>query len=291
MKLMINYIAICIFLLPLGVLAEADKSRVSIMPENDMYIKEHDKNISSITEEDFNKVLDRIESIYNPILDDMGKRLKIVRKWSDGTVNAYANRMGNTWKIHMFGGLARHNVMTADGLALVACHELGHHLGGKPKTRKIITTWATNEGQSDYFSSSKCLRKYFEKDNNQDIVSRVRIDSEASKVCSRIFSFNEDIAICKRSSMAGLVVASLFRSFEGSKKVSFSTPDLTTVRVTSNRHPRAQCRLDTFFAGALCDKSHEEDFSKRDLNVGACTRINDYNTGIRPLCWFRPKRR
>ena len=30
----------------------------------------------------------------------------------------------------MFGGLAGHETITTDAFALVACHELGHHIGG-----------------------------------------------------------------------------------------------------------------------------------------------------------------
>jgi len=46
-------------------------------------------------------------------------------------VNAYASvdKQGQQF-IHMFGGLARHPLMTEDAFLLVACHEFGHHYGG-----------------------------------------------------------------------------------------------------------------------------------------------------------------
>jgi hypothetical protein len=33
----------------------------------------------------------------------------------------------------MFGGLARHELVTDDGFMMVVCHETGHHLGGAPR--------------------------------------------------------------------------------------------------------------------------------------------------------------
>jgi len=74
----------------------------------------------------------------------------------------------------MFGGLARHETMTPDGFATVVCHELGHHLGGVPKKFSWFgNSWASNEGQADYFGIMKCLRKMFEHEDNVKIVKEI----------------------------------------------------------------------------------------------------------------------
>ena len=86
-----------------------------------------------MTQETFNAVIDSVETIYAPIVAEYGGRLKVERKWDDGTANAYAQRSGSTYKVSMFGGLARHETITPDGFALVVCHEIGHHIGGAPK--------------------------------------------------------------------------------------------------------------------------------------------------------------
>lgn len=40
--------------------------------------------------------------------------------------------------------------MTRDGLALVICHELGHHFGGAPKSTVPLKKWNSYKGQVDY---------------------------------------------------------------------------------------------------------------------------------------------
>lgn len=86
------------------------------LPENDMWIGTNVKSAGGITESVFNEVLDRVEDIYAPIISARGKKMVVERNWSDGTVNAYARQTGNNWQISMFGGLARHEAITADGL-------------------------------------------------------------------------------------------------------------------------------------------------------------------------------
>ena len=128
-----------------------------IAEENNLWIPAGMGRDNGMTEERFNAIIDRAEEIYAPIISDEGATLQVVRKWSDGTVNAYAQQTGSTWKVTMFGGLARHDFVTDDAFALVVCHELGHHLGGAPKKKQIFwSSWASNEGQSDYFANSKC---------------------------------------------------------------------------------------------------------------------------------------
>lgn len=60
------------------------------LPENDLYIPAGMKGINTITEAEFNEAIDKVETIYAPIVARMGGKLNIERKWTDGTVNAYA---------------------------------------------------------------------------------------------------------------------------------------------------------------------------------------------------------
>lgn len=261
-----------------------------IVEENNLYIGPHEKNVSAVTKEKFNDILDKVGAIYSPIISAKGKTLKIERKWDDGTVNAYAQQAGNIWSITMFGGLARHETITPDAFALVACHELGHHLGGIPKKKIwIITLWASNEGQSDYFGTMKCLRKYFENDDNLRIVEEMEVDEYVTKTCNETFASADEIAICQRSAMAGHSLGSLFNALGNApKELSFTTPDPKVVTATDHNHPAAQCRLDTYFAAAICDKDAYTDVSDTDASTGLCARSNGYQTGVRPLCWYKP---
>jgi hypothetical protein len=262
-----------------------------IVPENDMYIPVDMKSLNGgITEEKFNLVIDKLESIYEPIVSSMGGDLRIARNWSDGTVNASATRLSGAWNVNMYGGLARHETITEDGFALVLCHEIGHHLGGAPKVSGLfgLNRWASNEGQADYFATLKCLRTLFLNDNNSTIVANIKAPAPLVEACSNSWSSKADKDICVRSGMAGASVAALFAALRKKPEGKFETPDASTVSKTNDAHPAHQCRLDTYFQGALCEKTLGEEVSQRDEVKGTCHGSTGHTIGLRPRCWFRP---
>src|ERR1700754_4306038 len=55
------------------------------------------RNNGGLTEAQYNSILDRIQAIYGPIVQQKGKTLVINRLWSDATVNASAQQQGNSW--------------------------------------------------------------------------------------------------------------------------------------------------------------------------------------------------
>ena len=262
----------------------------SFAPENGMWIGADDKAAGGITEEQFNKTIDRLNVIYSPIVKAKKAKLVFERNWDDGTVNAYASQSGKTWTVAMFGGLARYDIMTPDGFGFVVCHELSHHLGGAPKIVRLgSTSWATNEGQADYIGAMKCMRELFKKDDNVSIVKTMKVDTIVTQKCNLVYKDPALAAICIRTSMAGKVLAEVLnRLAEGQTPVSFTTPDTHVVSSTDDSHPEAQCRLDTYFAGALCDKDLGQKLSDKDVLVGTCNSSQGLKIGIRPLCWFKP---
>lgn len=290
-----------------AVLACSIDGKGGFLPENDMYIPVGAKGINGgITEAQFNNAIDKVVSIYAPIVSSMGAKLVVERKWTDGTVNAYASQSGKTWSVAMFGGLARHKTITEDGMALVVCHELGHHIGGAPKKGASTTTggggwwggssggtvsrWAGTEGQSDYFATLKCLRKTFLNENNTAVVASMTIPKALTDACKKATKNDkEDSAICIRTSMAGKSVADLFADLGKLPEAKFDTPDAKVVTRTDESHPKAQCRLDTYFQGALCDVGMNEDVSQTEEVKGTCHGTLGHKIGTRPLCWFAPK--
>src|SRR5689334_12607189 len=77
-----------------------------IVPENDLYIPANIKRSGGLSEAQFNAVIDKVETIYAPIVASMGGKYKVNRKWSNGTVNANATRgLGGVWNVNMYGGL------------------------------------------------------------------------------------------------------------------------------------------------------------------------------------------
>lgn len=275
------------------IIACDEHGKTGIVEKNDLWISTDVKSTTGMDEATFNNVLDRIEGIYAPIIKGMGKNLQVVRKWEDGTVNAFAQQSGRNWKISMFGGLARHETVTPDGFAMVACHELGHHIGGFPRRTGWFgsASWASNEGQSDYWGASKCFRKYMEVDDNIAFMQGVEVPEFAVKTCEKNFSNAEDIAMCNRSAMAGMSLAGLFRALRNlDKPLAFDTPDTNVVSRTDHSHPEPQCRLDTYFAGAICDKDHYADVDFGDEHKNLCARKDGYTLEARPLCWYKPKK-
>lgn len=263
-----------------------------ILPENNLWISTSAKSMNAMTEATFNNVIDKVEAIYKPIItNEFGAKLTIERNWEDGTVNAYAQQQGKNWNVAMFGGLARHETITADGFALVVCHEVGHHIGGAPKKRSWFgTSWVSNEGQSDYFATLKCLRKMFRAENNKEIVARLNVPAAVTAKCSEQFTSEEDRLICQRGAMAGMSTAKLFQALRKQETApKFTTPDAKIVKKTSDNHPATQCRLDTYFAGATCYIDETIDVSNKDEAVGVCYKNSGDTSGTRPSCWFKSK--
>jgi hypothetical protein len=258
-------------------------------PENTMQIAVGDKAANDMTEELFLKAVSRVSDIYAPIVKAKGGVLKMNNRWTDNTVNASAQQTGKVWQVNMYGGLARHPLVTTDGFMMVVCHELGHHIGGAPKKGSIFgSTWASNEGQSDYFAGLKCMRRVLENDDNLAIVSKMNVDAEATTRCEATYKSAREIALCQRIAMAGKSLAQVLGELGGNSNVNFNTPDLSRVTTTNHNHPDAQCRLDTYFHGTLCDKAISDDVDDRDVLKGVCLKKDGYEAGTRPLCWYKP---
>jgi hypothetical protein len=277
----VKFAAACLVAVAVAAAAIPNRSKQlcdGFLPKNDMKIPVGDMRALGIDEATFNKTLDRVEAVYGPIVAQKGAALKVNRLWTDPTVNASAEQQGKTWIINMYGGLARHKAVTGDGFALVACHELGHHLGGVPLYGG--DDWASNEGQSDYFGTLKCLRLVG--------ASAAVVEPTAKKACAAQWSSASDQAQCEAAAMAGVSLAELLGALGGSGKPSLDTPDPSQVGETSDWHPDAQCRLDTYFAGGLCSKSVSQDVSRTDHNAGTCTAENGDSAGLRPRCWYKP---
>lgn len=200
-----------------------------------------------MTKRQFIRVLESVEKVYAPVVEELGANLILYQGYQFNTVNALAKRDGDDWIISFYGGLGKHNLMTEDGLRLTVCHELGHHLGGYPFKlyEDGSDRWASVEGQADYFATSECLRNVFtDDDKNYRAVTNL-----PQSVLDQVNSVCDDV-LCKRMAAASLSVISVFNSIRAEQvALSFSTPDLTIPDKIDREHPSLQCRLDTMLAG------------------------------------------
>lgn len=161
--------------------------------------------------------------------------------------------------IYLFGGFARLEGMTPDGLAVTGCHEIGHGLGGGPyKNPSMGTEGSSVEGQSDYYATAVCLPlvlKYLK----QTRPPKAR--PVHTSFCGRQSRY--DLRFCQR------MFAALESDVEFFKRngdyVYFdahSNVQAASIDTSPSFYPDAQCRLDTMIHGIL---------------------------GLeRPVCWYPP---
>lgn len=264
--------------------------RASILPPNGLQIPSGVTE-TGLTFEQYNNVIDRVEAIYRKEIEDRGIKFTVNRLWDDPKVNAGTYKAKDEWVVNLYGGYARHPLVTEDSYMMVFCHELGHHMGGTP--RKIFSStklpgWPSTEGQSDYFASLKCLRRIFEKEDNAEIIAKMDVPEILSEKCHKAFTEKNEINICIRTGMAGLATASISSSVGSKKAPEFGTEDKNVVEKTYEGHPASQCRLDTYFQGALCEVPYDQMLSSKDETKGTCHQDNGHTEGLRPTCWFKP---
>ena len=279
-----------------SLLLTSQAALASFLPDNDLHLQDIPEG-AGLTEEEFNHVIDLTEDFYGPLLrDSYGVTITFNRLWKNDTVNANAQQRGRNWIVNMYGGLARRPEITPDGFAMVLCHELGHHLGGFP----FVSGWAANEGQSDLFATQSCGRIIFGDDAETNARYRNIIPTYPKNLCDEAWETEEEQNLCYRLMMASESTASLLGALRGNT-VDFENTDLSIVTSTNDRHPAAQCRLDTYMAGALCAANFDPEVipakgmsGKNNVKAAeeesakyTCSVINGDTQGIRPRCWFK----
>ncbi len=260
------------------------------LPKNNLKIPVNYK-FAGLTKEQYDQSIDRVLKIYGPVVKKLDAELIMDRKWEDETVNAgtFRDESGKHWHINLYGGFARHPLITQDGYTLVICHELGHHIGGAPK--KVFSQgviWSSAEGQADYFATLKCLRKVFVKDDNAQIVKEMEIPESVRTECKKSFPKENDNALCLRTSMAGLSVARVNADGRDIPPPDLEMIDPNVVGTTNTAHPEPQCRLNTYFQGAICPIPAYTNVSQTDEVKATCHPKSGYDRGLRPSCWYKP---
>ncbi len=210
----------------------------TVLPPNNLDTEDNPEMSSGITSRQFDMLIDQAERYYEPIIAMHGGNLVVNRKWEAHTVNASAEQIDGNWYVNMYGGLARRPEITPDGFALVVCHEIGHHLAGFP----FVSKWAANEGESDYFAVQSCLRELWQNQKSANAAAKQTINESEASLCNEVWQRQSDRDLCYRAMGAGRSLAELVARTEKTS-VSFDMPDSTTVSVTNDGHPDAQCRL------------------------------------------------
>jgi hypothetical protein len=208
-------------LISVFVFAEAKATEVnsltSFAPPNNLRIfPSSNVDADNLSRASFDKAIDLVYNHYSPILAKSGWRLQFNRLWSDPTVNSDTYQQGRTIIINSYGGLARHPKMkTIATYAQVACHELGHSLGGTP-----------------YYSG-------------QNMSVEGQADRYATKNCMKAIGFS-----MSQITQASLGLAAVLADLEGVPAPAYPGPKLRPYPGIEQDHPPAQCRLDEYIGAA-----------------------------------------
>lgn len=245
------------------------------------------------TEEKFKRITNRVAALYSGTIRERDVEFEIIQDWKSDVVNAYAQKLPGKWRLTFLGGLYREAPVTDDALALTACHEMGHLIGGAPYINGSEGQ-LTIEGQSDFWGSAVCLKRYF-----QEFPETVYLEEGLPKYSCDIQYYGDEKAQnnCYRSYLAGKAMAAMLAGPQG-EKPELDSPDYKRLSYTDQRHPKAQCRLDTYIAGSMCDLGETNfDFDDKtaksklttDFLCNERTATSDVKVEKRPKCWFNEK--
>lgn len=221
----------------------------------------------SLTE--FQIVTSIFKSEYDPEMAKRNARLHINRPptpqmpnywWDLDNVHAsysnYTDETGTDHYLFLFGGYARMEGMTVDGVAMTLCHEMGHGIGGAPYKDKGDSSKVSTEGQSDYYAARNCIKRIFRRLPPQVPVRAP--DSYTASLCDERFTNDDERELCYR----GFQVLEVERIFLRTQitdgtDTHFDTPDpdiASKINLAPDFYPAPQCRLDTMIAGILEDE-------------------------------------
>ncbi|OYZ13297.1 MAG: hypothetical protein B7Y39_18225 [Bdellovibrio sp. 28-41-41] len=269
----------------------------------------NDATNSPLTEPvEFTRIVKNIENIYIPIAKRLGGKLSVKAQWGSNTPNAFAKKTFGNWLVVITGGLARHPSMSKDGIALVVCHEIGHHLAGFPFVQTGLAAllgmdWVANEGEADYYATQVCARKIWASDVKQNETFRSTASAQVKAECDKIWTKEADQNLCYRSVTASESLADVLASLSKSGNPQLHTPSQAVVASTYNAHPEAQCRLDTYFQGAICPMGWNDAVvpgkklpggkkgiaAEKQAAMTSCTRASGHTVGLRPSCWYKAR--
>lgn len=201
--------------------------------------------------EQVEKLMKTFEDHFSPLVERQEGKLFFILDWDSDRVVAEARRPNaQDWEIILHGGVIRNNSIGIAELSLILCHELGHHLGGKPTA--VRDGWSACEGQADYWSSLVCIKKF------KNLLSEVVISDEVTKWCAKHAQASDKD--CGAFTQAALNLTRFYGYFQPAGYSQLDAVDFTIATRTFFGHPAPQCRLDTLLSG--------------------------YLTSARPACWY-----
>lgn len=180
---------------------------------------------SQIGQVEFYTVPVKVISLFSDSLKKNQATLQLDAQWESPYFGAGIAYYDNIFYMRIFAGTTRVEGMTLDAYAALACHELGHIIGGAPYQTITGAEWSSSEGQADFFAASECLPKYFR-------------DQQVS-----------ENNILGRVEKAGYELLSALGPFGSQKELPLERHvplKYQTAETLFNLYPSLQCRYETF---------------------------------------------
>jgi hypothetical protein len=237
-------------------------------------------------------IIEEVKFLYaSAAMTSFGKPLSITIEENE-SISAAADHTITELKVIVHSGLLKSPRLTADGLRMIICHELGHLFGGSPRSHPPFEwdgpvasdgmSLMSSEGQADYYAGLVCFKKLvrFSEQENIEKIEDPRIGPELKRKCYQVAGLEEDeLALCYRAALGGLDFLTVTHDFP----ISCETEDTSIAPdLIRDTYPPRQCRLDTIIRGASCpdDFPLALDFYQDETN--SCRM----NYAERPLCWY-----
>lgn len=273
----------------INILINCAVTNANILPHTDILAPISQNKNAHMDEVQFNQLIDKVLNNYKDVFKKYGStQLTVNRLWENDKINASAKKSKGHFQIKIYGGLGRYKALSDDAFLLVLCHEVGHLIGGAPTYKPFNTS--SSEGQADYFSTTKCFRKITSGDDNTPDLKKSYHPLALSE-CHNVYKNISEKNICLRSSKAQESLAETLAELTSSDTVAnFDTPDpIERILILFNGYPSTQCRLDTVFAGSLCNQNPASLLDFKLYNKNVCSEPNGDFTGVRPKCWYAPR--
>lgn len=210
--------------------------------------------LSFVTEEDFSEVNHHILELHEPtIASELRAKVELIQLYDDyggafRVDSAHKSLGEDRYVVTLTGAVPHSGRMSVEGYAIVACHEMGHILGGAPRQERLISKWSSVEGQADYFATNECMWRYARSGYFTHSINNFN-DSMIER-CEQKFDQLDDVLGCMRI-MSGIqaMVDYFNRNVSAEKRISIDARDTSKVTRTLQKYPSAQCRVDTWMAG------------------------------------------
>lgn len=235
---------------------------------------------SFASERDFNNTLEKARKFFAPLYSSNGKKLSITGEWEydENNAKALAHTVDHYY-IEIYGGALKTKGSNIDSLRAMICHEVGHHFGGAPLMPQYYEDYylfrGSSEGQADYFATSICLKKWFSGEDHWGELAKSGYFPKDQKFCELYYSTKNEVGLCVRIITAFKKMLEM--DLETFVHLNWKSPkdDYPYMLASTVIHPQKKCRLETAYAGVICQKNE----------IPGCLTTDAPIEASRPLCW------